>query len=66
MRTLEEIEKAVTKLTPEQIAKFRAWFEEFQERAFDEQIERDVEAGKLDRLAEEALRAHREGRSREL
>ncbi|MCJ7528501.1 MAG: hypothetical protein MUO37_10430 [Methyloceanibacter sp.] len=66
MTTLEEIEKAVTKLTPEQIAKFRAWFEEFQERAFDEQIERDVEAGKLDRLAEEALRAHREGRSREL
>jgi len=44
MTTLEEIEKAVTKLTPEQIAKFRAWFEEFQERAFDEQIERDVEA----------------------
>jgi uncharacterized protein YfaT (DUF1175 family) len=66
MTTLEEIEQAVTKLTPEQIAKFRAWFEEFQERALDEQIERDVKAGKLDRLAEEALRAHREGRSREL
>ena len=66
MTTLEEIEKVVTKLTPEQLAKFRAWFEDFQEQAFDEQIERDAKAGKLDRLAEEALRAHREGRSREL
>jgi hypothetical protein len=66
MTTLEEIEKAVTKLTPEQLIKFRAWFEEFQERQFDEQIERDAKAGKLDEFAEEALRAHREGRSREL
>lgn len=66
MTTLEEIENAVAKLPPEQIAKFRAWFEEFQERAFDEQIERDAKAGKLDRLAEEALRAHREDRSRDL
>ena len=66
MTTLEEIEKAVTKLTPEQLIKFRAWFEEFQERQFDEQIERDAKAGKLDAFAEEALRAHREGRSREL
>ena len=66
MTTLEEIEKAVTRLTPEQLAKFRAWFEDFQEQALDEQIERDAKASKLDRLAEEALRAHREGRSREL
>lgn len=66
MTTVEDIEKAVTKLTPEQLAKFRAWFDEFQARLFDEQIERDAKAGKLDKLADEALRAHREGRSREL
>jgi hypothetical protein len=66
MTTVEDIEKAVAKLAPEQFAKFLAWFEDFQARRFDEQIERDVRAGKLDKLAEEALRAHREGRSREL
>jgi hypothetical protein len=66
MTTVEDIEKAVAKLTPEQLAKFRAWFDEFQARLFDEQIERDAKAGKLDKLADEALRAHREGRSREL
>jgi len=30
MTTIEEIEKAVAELTPEQLAKFRAWFDEFQ------------------------------------
>ncbi len=66
MTSVEDIEKAVTELTPEQLAKFRAWFEEFDARLFDESIERDAKAGKLDKLAEDALRAHREGRSREL
>ncbi len=66
MSTIDDIAKAVTKLTPEQLAKFRAWLDEYEERLFDEQIERDAKSGKLDKLAEEALRAHREGRSREL
>jgi hypothetical protein len=66
MTTVEDIEKAVAKLTPKQLAKFRAWFDAFQAQSFDEQIERDAKAGKLDKFAEEALRAHREGRSREL
>ena len=66
MTTVEDIEKAVAKLTPKQLAKFRAWFDEFQAQSFDEQIERDAKAGKLDKFAEEALRAHREGRSRDL
>jgi hypothetical protein len=66
MTTIEDIEKAVAKLSPEQLAAFRAWFDEFQARLFDEQIERDAKAGKLDKLADEALRAHRQGRSREL
>lgn len=66
MTTLEDIEKAVAKLNAKQLAEFRAWFDEFQARLFDEQIERDAKAGKLDKFAEQALRAHREGRSREL
>jgi hypothetical protein len=66
MGSIKDIKQAVAKLTPEQRAKFRAWFEEFEARLFDEQIERDVKDGKLDKFAEEALRAHREGRTREL
>jgi hypothetical protein len=66
MTTVEDIEKAVEQLTPKQLAKFRAWFEEYQARLFDEQIERDAKAGKLDKLAAEALQAYREGRVRDL
>jgi len=64
--TIEDIEKAVTKLTPAELAKFRAWFEEFDAARFDVKIERDANAGKLDRLADEALAEFRAGRAREL
>jgi hypothetical protein len=66
MTTAEDIEKAVEQLAPRELARFRAWFEEFDARQFDIAIERDVQAGKLDAHADEALVAHRAGRSREL
>ena len=66
MATLEDIEKAVTELPAEQLAKFRAWFEEFEAAHFDQRIERDAQAGRLDQLAEQALAGFRAGRAREL
>lgn len=66
MSTVEEIEAAVAKLSPEQLARFRAWFERFEAAHFDEAIERGAESGKLDRLAEQALDDYRKGRAREL
>jgi hypothetical protein len=66
MTTAEDIEKAVEQLAPRELARFRAWFESFDARQFDAAIERDARAGKLDAHAEEALAAHRAGRSYEL
>jgi hypothetical protein len=66
MTTAEDIEKAVEQLAPRELARFRAWFEVFDAAQFDAAIERDARAGKLDAHAEEALAAHRAGRSREL
>jgi hypothetical protein len=66
MTTVEEIERAVSKLAPDELAKFRAWFEEFEAARFDRKIERDAKAGTLDRLAEEALSDFRKGHAREL
>jgi hypothetical protein len=66
MTTLEDIEKAVTELPADQLAKFRAWFEEFEAARFDQRIERDAKAGRLDQLAEQALADFRAGRAREL
>jgi hypothetical protein len=66
MTNIKEIEKAIVDLPLEQLAEFRAWFEEFDAQSFDAAIERDVEAGKLDRLAEEAIAEYKKGRIREL
>jgi hypothetical protein len=52
MATLEDIEKAVAELSHDQLARFRAWFEEFEAARFDQKIERHAATGKLDRLAE--------------
>jgi hypothetical protein len=41
------------------LAQFRAWFEEFEAARFDEEVERDAAAGKLDSLADEAVREFR-------
>jgi hypothetical protein len=61
MTTVEDIEKAIAKLKPGEFNRLRAWFEEFQAARFDEKIERDVQAGKLDRAADQALADHRKG-----
>ncbi len=61
--TIEDLEKAVSKLPPDQLAKFRDWFEAFDAARFDQKIERDAKAGKLDRLAEQALADFRQGRA---
>jgi hypothetical protein len=66
MTTTEDIEKAVEQLSPRELARFRAWFEAFDADQFDVAIERDAQAGKLDALAEEAIAAHRAGKSRDL
>jgi hypothetical protein len=64
--TIDDLEKAVAQLPPDQLAKFRDWFEAFDAARFDEKIERDAKAGKLDRLAEQALADHAQGRTRAL
>ncbi len=64
--TIEDLEQAVAKLPPDQFAEFRAWFEEFDAARFDQKIERDAKAGKLDRLADQAIGDFRKGRVREL
>ena len=53
--SIEDLEKAVAGLPPDQYAEFRAWFEEFEADRFDCEIERDAKAGKLDPFADQAL-----------
>jgi hypothetical protein len=64
--TLKDIEKAVAELPAHELVRFRAWFEEFVAARFDQKIEQDAKAGRLDQLAEQALADFRAGRAREL
>jgi hypothetical protein len=66
MNKVENIEQEVKALTPTELAAFRRWFVEFDAQVWDRQIEEDVQKGKLDKLADEALAAHRAGKSKEL
>ena len=63
MSNVQEIEAAVSKLSGQELAVFRAWFLGFDADAWDEQFEEDVAAGRLDELAKEALSDLREGRT---
>lgn len=66
MNLVSEIEIAVKKLSRDELSVFRDWFQEFDAEAWDKQFETDVAAGRLDALAEEALRDLREGRCTDL
>jgi hypothetical protein len=63
MGRLDRIKEQILALSGDDLAHFRAWFLEHDWAAWDEQLERDVREGRLDALAEEALRHHAAGRT---
>ncbi len=61
MGKVEIIESQIRQLSPEELLSLREWFAAFDAEIWDRQIESDVLAGKLDTLAEAALKAHASG-----
>jgi hypothetical protein len=59
MSTVQEIERAIEKLSDDEIAEIREWL-------WDRDIERDSHSGRLDTMAAEALREHQSGKTRKL
>ena len=66
MSDVEQVERQIEKLSAVELAKFRAWFLEFDARVWDAQIESDLKAGKLQGLIAEAWAEYKAGRVREL
>ena len=66
MSTITEIETAVSNLSPQELSTFRAWFASFDAEQWDREFERDVEAGRLDKLGQKALKELQEGRCTDL
>ena len=66
MTKVEKLEREVRKLDQAELVTFREWFHEFDSEKWDCRIEEDVRSGKLDKLAEKSITAHRAGRSKKL
>ena len=65
MDRVEEIEAAINGLPPEDFKRLVTWFREREQERWDEQMDRDSSAGKLDFLFEEADNEAAQGRLRE-
>ena len=66
MNKVESIERQIEQLSPNELAAFRVWYAAFDAEAWDREFEADVKVGKLDALADNALRAHHSGQSTKL
>jgi hypothetical protein len=66
MSTVEQIEAAILRLSPQELSHLADWVLDLDEQRWDEQIERDVAAGKLDFLAQEAVAEFENGSCRKL
>ena len=64
MITVKELAKAVSGLSPEQLAEFRAWFKSFDTARWDRKIDEDVTSGRLGRILEKALGDYRKGKEK--
>ncbi len=64
--TVEDIQSAASKLSRRELAEFEEWFEEYIDDIWDKQFEEDVKAGRLDKLAEQAMADFDAGKYTEL
>ena len=55
MSRVEQLEQRITELNAEELKELRAWFDHYDEEAWDRQIENDSKTGKLSRLIDQAL-----------
>ena len=63
MTRIEDIESRIRELSADELSHLRRWFLEFDADAWERQIQEDVRNGKLDSLADDAIEAHKNGRS---
>ncbi|MBE7538043.1 MAG: hypothetical protein HS122_06495 [Opitutaceae bacterium] len=64
--SLADLEKEVRSLSSGEFGAFTRWLEEYAAKRWDEQFERDVAAGKLDRLGKKADASFEAGECTEL
>ena len=66
MSRVEELEGKIKALSSDELQELRAWLAEYDGEAWDRQLHADALSGRLDALAEKALKDFSEGLSTEL
>ncbi|NJR62406.1 MAG: hypothetical protein HC769_28540 [Cyanobacteria bacterium CRU_2_1] len=66
MSNLEQIEAAILSLPSNEFEKLRLWFLDLDYERWDEQIEQDIEDGKLEAFAREAIAEFEAGHCQEI
>jgi hypothetical protein len=66
MSKVQDIEREIQALNPDELQAFRKWFWEFDAEEWDLQFEKDALSGKLDSLAETALKSFKSGHCSEI
>lgn len=64
MTKVQKLKQEIQKLDRKELASFRDWFRKFDSDEWDCQIGKDINMGKLDKLAQQALTEHLAGKSR--
>jgi len=52
--SVQELERAISRLSNEELARLGQWFDEFRAEQWDRQIEADIRAGRLDEAGRRA------------
>ncbi len=66
MSRIQDIEKEIKKLNPDELEAFRKWFWAFDAEEWDRQFEKDALSGKLDSVAEAAIKSYKAGNCKEI
>ena len=64
--TLEEMEIAITNLSPKELDELMVWLEEYYAQVWDKQIEEDANSGRLDKLLSNVDKEYDSGLSKSL
>ncbi|MGI8966425.1 MAG: hypothetical protein ACR2H1_10120 [Limisphaerales bacterium] len=62
MSTIPEVEKALRKMPVKDAWQVAGWLQHYLDKQWNQQIDEDITAGRLDKLAEKALDHYRAGR----
>jgi hypothetical protein len=66
LNTVQEIERAIDALTPQQIEELHVWLEQRYPQPIDAQLKADLDAGRIDDRINRALADHKAGNTQPL